>query len=310
VDRRMRVEERRERMAFTLIELLVVIAIIAVLAALLMPALEGARFRARVVACTGNHRQMYASCAMYAGDFEGRMPETDIHNWVYANSCYRNGWSIADRFAQNCGQAGCQSLCPALCTPSYISCCSGQGGGGCRVTHYAWWSVGTLVKYAYCGTEAAICPDYMWGQGVPASYAQTFGQTLRSAIVSVSPPTIYGCYVLNSLPFYDSPSQGRLGMPGHTCQSVHPVDRIMSMLQCYTGSEMAQPDTWGYKWIGAHEKRGFVCSFTGGETMWLEFPAQGVWPAGCSINAAYGNGEVRTQYGSLWGWATWAAGVR
>ena len=62
------------RRGFTLIELLVVIAIIAILAALLLPALVGAKERARRAADVSNMRQFLLGAHMYANDNDQRFP--------------------------------------------------------------------------------------------------------------------------------------------------------------------------------------------------------------------------------------------
>jgi prepilin-type N-terminal cleavage/methylation domain-containing protein len=62
------------RRGFTLIELLVVIAIISIIAALLMPALAGAKNRARSIACVSNLRQIGLALNVYIQDNRDRLP--------------------------------------------------------------------------------------------------------------------------------------------------------------------------------------------------------------------------------------------
>ena len=84
--------------AFTLIELLVVIAIIAILAAMLMPALAGARLEARKAVCKGNLHDQGLGYTLYRNDHDQLLPLLHdelaggtTEEYAYRKSCDMQG---------------------------------------------------------------------------------------------------------------------------------------------------------------------------------------------------------------------------
>ncbi len=69
-------DERGRPWAFTLVELLVVVAITAIMAALLLPALWGARERSSRAVCKSNLRNVLMGLQVYADDYSGTLPSS------------------------------------------------------------------------------------------------------------------------------------------------------------------------------------------------------------------------------------------
>ena len=67
------------RIRFALIEVLVVVVICATLAAILFPTFARSREKARQTSCQSNLKQIMLAALMYAGDYDGRLP--DASHW-------------------------------------------------------------------------------------------------------------------------------------------------------------------------------------------------------------------------------------
>jgi prepilin-type N-terminal cleavage/methylation domain-containing protein len=125
---------------FTLIELLVVIAIIAILAALLLPALAGAKENARRAQCKSNMHQVCLGAMMYAEDSLGFYPSdldtnpsiyVDIYRACWISAATSNYFVTAAKIQTNC------LICPDK--PEWFM----TDDGRLRIGFYCLWSMPT-----------------------------------------------------------------------------------------------------------------------------------------------------------------------
>ena len=180
--------EFRWNYRFTLVELLIVIAIIAILAAMLLPALNKAREKAKQISCAGMMRQFSVCSVLYAGDYSDWLPAASDLKW------------ISGIFPYLCRGASYASYLPAF--NKYVQCPS-------TVLVPLVQASQPQVILSYVATIAFTSESSFQSYGSPqcGAWGKFYADTITKKIRSQQKlPVVTGSIIVVEAPLYNSSS--------------------------------------------------------------------------------------------------------